>query len=126
MFVLMTLTALAQDMDADGVLDTDDNCPSTENGEQDDRDQDGFGDACDFCIDEADPTFTNLDADGDNIGDQCDNCPATANPLQEDADADGAGDICDFDADGGCSTSPAPGPEVLLLGPLLLGLRRKR
>ena len=54
------------DTDADGVLDTLDNCPTAANPGQDDADWDGLGDACD-------PEFTNtslvLDSEpGDYIG----------------------------------------------------------
>ena len=35
------------DIDGDGILDDDDNCPSVANPEQKDRDEDGIGDECD-------------------------------------------------------------------------------
>ncbi|PKH06160.1 hypothetical protein CXF93_09520 [Moritella sp. Urea-trap-13] len=45
------------DLDADGILNVDDNCPRTANPLQE-------------------------DSDGDGVGDVCDNCPSIANPLQ--------------------------------------------
>ena len=37
------------DVDADGVLDANDNCPAVANADQADLDDDGAGDACDPC-----------------------------------------------------------------------------
>ncbi|MFD0861144.1 reprolysin-like metallopeptidase [Sungkyunkwania multivorans] len=70
------------DIDEDGVINSEDNCPSTPNPDQADFDADGFGDACD-------------DRDNDGVFDAEDNCPDTPNPTQQDLDADGLGDICD-------------------------------
>ena len=43
-----------EDSDEDGILRCDDNCPETENPEQEDLDEDGYGDACDEDIDDDD------------------------------------------------------------------------
>ena len=45
----------AADLDADGVLNGDDNCPEVPNDTQDDGDTDGKGDACDDCDDFSNP-----------------------------------------------------------------------
>jgi hypothetical protein len=61
----------ADDLDGDGILNINDNCPAIANPLQ-------------------------TDGDGDGIGDACDNCPTKTNPGQEDSDGDGFGDRCDF------------------------------
>jgi hypothetical protein len=71
------------DVDCDGVPDSEDNCPNKQNTDQRDTDGDGDGDACD------------PDDDGDGIPDAEDNCPLDYNPGQEDRDGDGIGDACD-------------------------------
>lgn len=75
------------DLDGDGVGDDVDNCPITDNESQRDRDEDGFGNACDD-VD---------DSDNDGFED----CPTTpAHDPQPDNDGDGLGDVCDPDDDG--------------------------
>jgi hypothetical protein len=65
------------DVDGDGVVNADDNCPDTSNAAQHDE-------------------------DGDTVGDACDNCPADVNANQADTTErevmqfpDGVGDVCD-------------------------------
>ncbi|MBU8933616.1 MAG: thrombospondin type 3 repeat-containing protein [candidate division Zixibacteria bacterium] len=72
---------LDSDIDDDGVVNNDDNCPMTHNPTQE-------------------------DADSDDVGDVCDNCPDVPNPDQADANGNNVGDVCeyicgDIDGDGG-------------------------
>jgi hypothetical protein len=69
------------DSDGDGILDSDDNCPTVKNPDQADSNGDGLGNVC--------------DRDSDGVGDLEDNCPLNPNPDQADSDGDGIGDICD-------------------------------
>lgn len=58
------------DQDGDGIVDTEDLCPTVADPQQDNEDGDRFGDACDPCppiADDAPP-----DSDGDGVGDACD------------------------------------------------------
>jgi hypothetical protein len=106
--VLLPETApAAPDSDGDGVQDPADNCPSTTNLDQADRDADGRGDACSPAVDgsapppaepELPPVATDTDLDG--VPDVRDDCPARANADQADLDGDGLGDACDPDLDG--------------------------
>ncbi|MHC1706311.1 MAG: thrombospondin type 3 repeat-containing protein [Bacteroidales bacterium] len=81
------------DIDGDGVLNPQDNCPCTANPNQMDTDGDGDGDACDICPSVGNSDQSDIDDDG--LGDACDNCPFLPNPLQEDSDLDMIGDSCD-------------------------------
>jgi hypothetical protein len=86
--VTSILSTSSSDFDNDGILDINDNCPSTYNPDQKDSDGNGEGDVCE-------------DSDGDGVLDFEDNCIYIPNPNQEDADGDGEGDVCeDADNDG--------------------------
>jgi Thrombospondin type 3 repeat len=58
------------DSDTDGLVDCEDNCPSTINPGQ-------------------------SDFDGDGVGNYCDNCPWLGNADQADSDQNGEGNVCD-------------------------------
>jgi hypothetical protein len=83
----MWTTGWNPDGDADGIIDSADNCPFVSNVDQADLDRDGSGDACD------------PDDDNDGTADTIDNCPVLANPNQWDEDRDGTGDACEVQDD---------------------------
>ncbi len=115
------------DQDGDGVIDAEDNCVLTLNGDQTDSDEDGIGDLCDICPDASDPA--QADRDNDGVGDACsdkdkdgvldieDNCEVIANGDQLDVDDDELGDVCDpapyegltAEGDGGCASGGGAG-----------------
>ena len=74
----MACEAPCADGDADGVCDSDDNCPSVANPAQADSDADGVGDACETAAG-CGPTG-GPDADGDGVCDDLDLCPSTLIP----------------------------------------------
>ena len=84
---------VSNDIDGDGILNLEDNCPCVPNVGQEDKDRDGYGDVCDNCKNHYNPSQE--DADMDGVGDLCDNCDEY-NPDQEDSDHDGIGDVCDY------------------------------
>jgi hypothetical protein len=111
------------DVDADGIIDTLDNCPNAANPDQSDIDADLIGDACDPDIDgdgvlngndncSLDPNPDQTDTDNDAVGNACDpdddndgvpdttdNCALLSNSNQLDTDNDGIGNVCDTDDD---------------------------
>lgn len=115
-FVLGTYNS--NDLDNDGVANTNDNCPNENNADQSDVDGDGVGDRCDNCPNLANPLQEDLyplygvegsgngigdlceevpdDLDEDGIKDTADNCRTLYNPEQKDMDGDGVGDACDL------------------------------
>jgi hypothetical protein len=70
------------DQDADGVIDSNDNCPATANSDQKDIDRSSVGDVCE-------------DFDSDTVVNSRDNCPSDSNRAQTDTDGDAIGDTCD-------------------------------
>jgi hypothetical protein len=84
------LCGMSTDVDLDGVLNDQDNCPLSRNPDQ-------------------------ADSDGDGVGDACDNCPENSNPDQSDTDADTLGDVCDPFPENTLHVQPI-GPEYSLAG----------
>lgn len=78
------------DADADGWLDSCDNCIIVANPTQADADSDGVGDACERCPG-ADDT---IDSDSDGVPDGCDICATGDDTI--DTDSDGIPDGCDL------------------------------
>lgn len=73
---------LAPDQDGDSVTDLRDNCKTVKNTNQEDKNSNNIGDACE-------------DFDTDGILNSIDNCPDVPNKLQQDTDGDRIGDHCD-------------------------------
>ncbi len=110
------------DVDGDGILNEDDNCPSHKNGagedNQADSDGDDVGDACD-------PDNPDADTDGDGALNKDDNCPTLSNNDQVNQDGDSMGDICDpdpsvsddqggtVDEGGGCTLASGANPTMI-------------
>lgn len=79
---------LGDDADGDGVPDSLDQCPGSDDFQ--DSDHDGNADACDIC-----PHDPKNDEDGDEICGDVDNCPQLTGTDPNDEDQDGIGDMCD-------------------------------
>ena len=79
----VTITADVGPCDGDGIPDDQDNCPCMDNPGQEDADNDGAGDACEECPDDAAKTDPGVcgcgvaddDSDGDGAEDCIDECP---------------------------------------------------
>ncbi|NCG18153.1 MAG: hypothetical protein GWP91_03965 [Rhodobacterales bacterium] len=102
-----TVVQETYDSDGDGLLDTNDNCPTIPNADQADANGNGVGDVCDVCGSTPDPDADgvcdpfdhcpgfddNADNDGDTVPDGCDVC------LAGDDNADQDGDLVPDDCD---------------------------
>ncbi len=94
------MTKNLDDLDGDGVLNDQDNCPELSGTAEmmgcPDRDGDGVSDLEDECADEAGTALTKgcPDKDGDGVADSDDACPETAGTLNgcPDSDEDGLAD----------------------------------
>jgi hypothetical protein len=113
------------DIDADGIGNGCDNCPTVPNADQTDSDGDGVGDACDNCPNDPNKIapgvcgcgVADTDSDGDGTIDCLDACPNDPNKIapgqcgcgNPDTDTDGDGML---DCHDGCPNDPnkiAPG-----------------
>ena len=81
------------DIDNDGIINDNDNCPLISNTNQADIDEDDVGDVCDNCGET--PNARQDHSDTDTFGDACDNCPNVANEGQGDENENGIGDACE-------------------------------
>lgn len=130
------------DSDDDGTPDNEDNCPIA-NEDQADSDGDGFGDACDTCVEFSNPSQTvcegELCADSDSDGvtdceDLCIGLYDTTNSSNACFNFNTIGGFEPSDGSGqkksGCSLIPEASFDVaaillLLVGFILIGMRRK-
>jgi len=79
------------DIDFDGVPDSQDNCPTMYNVDQRDTDRDDIGDPCDTDCNRQ----GGRDLDCDGVNNERDNCLSVYNPDQNDANRNNLGDACD-------------------------------
>ena len=112
------------DTDADGVIDSIDNCPTVRNAGQWDKDRDGVGNVCDpdyGTVATTSPVVTvPKDTDGDGVADTADNCVLVSNATQADSDNDKIGNACDATPNG--ITSPVPTTGTVI-GSSIVGLK---
>ena len=130
-------TAVANDQDADGIDDENDNCPSDENPEQVDFDKDGKGDACDddddddtmldsweeqFSLDPFDPSDALNDLDNDGLTNAQEFNERT-HPQKPDTDEDGYNDKDELDV-GTNPNDPSshPSSPVILIASVIVFL----
>ena len=113
------------DLDNDGIVNDEDNCPLVANEDQTPSARPGYGDVCitEFLISPCCGIECSLDSDGDAIQDVVDLCPWTFNTEEEnqDSDGDGVGDVCDVfddmdndgvpDSEDNCPLAANPGQE---------------
>jgi len=85
------------DSDCDGICNRQDNRVLAYNPNQEDKNGDGKGDACDPRIVEKSFVDLRCDQDSDGIPDDKDNCPWACNPDQKftDVNKNGINDLCD-------------------------------
>jgi hypothetical protein len=77
-----------QDLDQDGIIDSQDNCPNIPNPNQEDIDNDGIGDVCDNCTDIDQDTYCV------EVND-CNDNDVSINPEATDSVCDGIDNDCD-------------------------------
>ncbi len=93
---------VSSDLDADSVLDYNDNCINASNADQLNSDNDLLGDLCDVCPNEDSRNYDANndgcidDSDKDGVKDNLDNCPFVSNVDQADRNKNGRGDKCDI------------------------------
>ncbi|HEV8361384.1 MAG TPA: thrombospondin type 3 repeat-containing protein, partial [Candidatus Thermoplasmatota archaeon] len=111
------------DTDLDGIWDDADNCPSVDNHDQADKDNDGIGNACDEdyvpdgtedAVPGAHTVHSAVDTDHDGLDDAADNCRIVSNHDQADLDGDEQGDACDADVDGDGVPEMSSDPDAIL------------
>lgn len=118
--------SILRDADQDGISDLFDNCPTVQNADRGDFNQNGIGDFCDDTdldgVLDAFDAFPDdsdewIDSDLDKVGANfdCDDQDATTSPLAEEL-PDGKDNNCDGIFDGGAPVTPGENIEVAPFG----------